>query len=86
MKFSEKNHLCRKKFRRLTGMSRRTYYIIVNVISEYEKKKNQPGRPCTLSPEEQVLMTIQKGAGVSDLFSYWRPVGCVRIYGLSNGT
>lgn len=62
MKFAEKNQLCRKKFRRLTGMSRRTYYTIVNVISEYEKKKNKPGRPCTLSPEEQVLITIQ----------YWR--------------
>ena len=62
MKFAETNQLCRKKFRRLTGMSRRTYYLIVNVISEYEKKKNKLGRPCTLSPEEQVLIAIQ----------YWR--------------
>ena len=43
-------------------MSRRTFYLIVNIIKEYEEKKNKPGRPCTLIPEEQVLIAIQ----------YWR--------------
>jgi hypothetical protein len=62
MKFAETKRLCRKKFKRLTGMSRRTYYLIVNIIKEYEKTKKKSGRPCSLSPEEQVLIAIQ----------YWR--------------
>lgn len=62
MKFAETNRLCRNKFKRLTGMSRRTYYLIVNIIKEHEKKKKKPGRPCSLIPEEQVLIAIQ----------YWR--------------
>ncbi len=62
MKLTETNRFCRKKFKRWTGMSRRTYHLIVNIIREYEKKKKKPGRPCTLSPEEQVLIAIQ----------YWR--------------
>ncbi len=62
MKFAETHRLCRKKFKRLTGMSRRTFYLIVNVIKEYEEKKKKPGRPCSLSSEEQVLIAIQ----------YWR--------------
>ena len=43
-------------------MSRRTFYLIVNIIKEYEKKKNKLGRPCRLIPEDQVLIAIQ----------YWR--------------
>jgi hypothetical protein len=62
MKFAETNRLCRKKFKRLTGMSRRTFYLIVNIIKKYEKKKNKLGRPCRLIPEDQVLIAIQ----------YWR--------------
>ncbi len=48
-----------QKFKRRTGMSRQTYYVIVNVVKEQEKKKKKPGRPCTLTVEEQVLMAIQ---------------------------
>jgi hypothetical protein len=43
-------------------MSRRTFYLIVNIIKKYEKKKNKLGRPCRLIPEDQVLIAIQ----------YWR--------------
>lgn len=62
MKFTQTKGLCPKKFKRLTGMSRRTFNLIVNIIKEYETNKKKPGRPCTLIPEEQVLITIQ----------YWR--------------
>jgi hypothetical protein len=37
MKFAETNRLCRKKFKRLTGMSRRTFYgssvIVMQIIN-----------------------------------------------------
>ncbi len=62
MKFTQTQRLSKNKFKRLTGMSRRTYYVIVKVIKEEEVNKKKSGRPCTLSPENQVLMVIQ----------YWR--------------
>ncbi len=62
MKFAQARELSKPKFKRLTGMSPRTYYVIVNVVKKQEKNKKKPGRPCSLSVEEQVLMTIQ----------YWR--------------
>ena len=62
MKFAQAQGLSKPKFKRLTGMSPRTYYVIVKVVKKQEKNKKKPGRPCVLSVEEQVLMTIQ----------YWR--------------
>ncbi len=37
----------------------------VNEVKEEEKNKKKPGRTCKLSVEEQVLITIQQGAGIS---------------------
>ncbi len=59
MKFTQFQGLSQQKFKRRTGMSRQAYYVIVNEVKEQEKNKKKPGRPCTLSIEEQVLMTIQ---------------------------
>jgi hypothetical protein len=69
MKFAETNRLCRKKFKRLTGMSRRTFYLIVNIIKEYEKKKNKLGRPCRLIPEDQVLIADRGTSKLKSLCS-----------------
>ena len=71
MKFAQARELSKPKFKRLTGMSPRTYYVIVNGVKKQEKNKKKPGRPCSLSVEEQVLMTIQQGARISTLFSDW---------------
>ena len=62
MTFAKTQNLDRQKFRRLTGMSRRTFYLIVNLVQEQEKNKEKLGRPCSLSVEEQVLIAIE----------YWR--------------
>ncbi|HYN44399.1 MAG TPA: IS5 family transposase [Candidatus Limnocylindrales bacterium] len=62
MKFTQTKSLSKNKFKRLTGMSRQTYHVIVKVIKEQEINPKKPGRPCTLSPEDQVLIAIQ----------YWR--------------
>ena len=50
-------------------MGRQTYYLIVNEVKEQEKNKKKPGHTCKLTVEEQVLMTIEKGAGISTVFS-----------------
>lgn len=62
MKFAQAQRLSKQKFKRMTGMSRRTYYFIVKIIKERESQKKKPGRPGKLSVEEQVLMSIE----------YWR--------------
>ena len=62
MKLAQAQRLSKQKFKRLTGMSPRTYYFIVKVVKEQEKNKKKPGRPYKLSVEEQVLMSIE----------YWR--------------
>ena len=62
MKFTQTKRLSKNKFKRLTGMSRQTYHVIVKVIKEQEINKKKPGRPCILSLEDQVLIAIQ----------YWR--------------
>ena len=59
MKLAQIQRLSKQKFKRRTGMNRQTYYVIVNVVKEQEKKKKKPGRPCTLTVEEQVLIAIQ---------------------------
>ena len=66
-------------------MSRRAYYVIVNEVKSQEKNKKKPGRTCKLTVEEQVLITIQQGAGISTLFSDWSKLGGIRIDGLSDG-
>ena len=49
MKVAQAQRLSKQKFKRMTGMSPRTYYFIVKVVKETEIKKKKPGRPCILS-------------------------------------
>ena len=46
----------------MTGVSRQTFELMVDVVKASEKKKKKPGRPPKLIIQEQVLMVIQ----------YWR--------------
>ncbi len=85
MKFAQFQKLSQQKFKRRTGMSRQAYYVIVNEVKSQEKSKKKPGRTCKLTVEEQVLITIQQGAGISTLFSDWSRLVGIRIDGLSNG-
>ena len=51
------------EFRRLTGIKRKTFEKIVNILIEAEKeKKKEGGKPNKLSIEERVLMLLE----------YWR--------------
>ena len=62
MKFWRAKQLTSKKFKRLTGVSRQTFQLMVSLVKADEKNKNKPGRPPKLIIEDQVLMVIQ----------YWR--------------
>jgi hypothetical protein len=47
-----------KQFKRLTGVTKKVYKLMVKVIEGYEVQK-AAGRKSKLSPEDKVLMTLQ---------------------------
>lgn len=62
MKFWRAKQLTSRKFKRLTGVNRQTFQLMVSLVKADEQNKNKPGRPPKLIIEDQVLMVIQ----------YWR--------------
>jgi hypothetical protein len=62
VKFWRAKKLTSKKFKRMTGVSRQTFELIVDLVKASKKKKKKPGRRPKLIVESQVLMVIQ----------YWR--------------
>jgi hypothetical protein len=47
-----------KQFKRLTGVTKKVFKLMVKVIEEYEAQKTA-GRKSKLSPEDKVVMTLQ---------------------------
>lgn len=66
MKFWRAKQLTSKKFKRLTGVSRQTFQLMVSLVKADEQNKNKPGRPPKLIIEDQVLMVIQYWRGAGD--------------------
>lgn len=62
MKFWRAKQLTSRKFKRLTGVSRPTFELMVRLVKASEQKKKKPGRPPKLIIENQVLIVLQ----------YWR--------------
>jgi Helix-turn-helix of DDE superfamily endonuclease len=62
MKYWKARQLSSKKFKRFTGISPRTYRIMVRLVKDKEAGKKKPGCPSKLRIEDRVLMVIQ----------YWR--------------
>lgn len=62
MKIEKAKQLNARKFKRMTGVSRQTFELMVDVVKADEQKKKKPGRRTKLIIEDQVLMVIQ----------YWR--------------
>ena len=61
MKYWKARQLSSKKFKRKTGISPRTYRIMVRLVKDKEADKKKPGRPSELRIEDRVLMVIQYG-------------------------
>ena len=60
MKFEKIKNYSESKFRRITGVMRKTFETMVVLIREAEKKKKaQGGRPNKLSVENRILMTLE---------------------------
>ncbi len=62
MKIEKAKQLTARKFKRMTGVSRQTFELMVDVVKADAQKKKKPGRRSKLIVESQVLMVIQ----------YWR--------------
>ncbi|WP_338421857.1 IS5 family transposase [Nostoc flagelliforme] len=62
MKIENAKQLTAKKFKRMTGVSRKTFELMEDDVKADAQKKKKPGRRPKLTIEDQVLMVIQ----------YWR--------------
>lgn len=80
-KYAQITHLSDEQFRRLTGVSRKVFTIMVQVVQEADaKKKARGGRKSKLSIEDRLLMTLEY------LREYRTYFHIAHHYGLSEGT
>lgn len=59
MKYWKVKQLSATKFKRLTGVKRKTFQVMVRVVKAEDKKKKKSGRPPQLRIEDQILITLQ---------------------------
>jgi len=60
MRFKNVKKLSGKQFRRITGVKRKTFERMVDIILAAEKiKKAKGGRPNNLTVEDRILMTLE---------------------------
>jgi transposase len=60
MKYDQIKELGKEKFRRLTGVKRSTFYKMIAILGEADKKKkNRGGRKNKLSLEDRLLMALE---------------------------
>lgn len=75
MKIEKAKQLTSKKFKRMTGVSRQTFELMVGLVKTDTQKKKKPDRRPKLIIEDQVLMVIQ----------YWREYRTYYHIGLDYG-
>lgn len=78
MKFNQIEQESSENFRRLTGIKRTTFNLMVDILTKAEtKRKSQGGKPNKLSIEDRLLMSLE----------YWREYRTYfhisRSYGMS---
>ncbi len=59
MKIGKAKQLSSRKFKRLTGVTRQSFELMVGLIKANDQKKKKPGRRPKLIIEDQVLMVLQ---------------------------
>ena len=58
MEYSKARKLSANRFKRLTGVQKRTFKQMVELVKNEEKKKKKVGCPCKLRIEDQVLISM----------------------------
>lgn len=74
MTYNAVKHLKPTEFKRLCGVRPETFDSMLTVLRQADTQK-LPGRPSKLSLEDQLLMTLENGARVSYILSYWTILG-----------
>ena len=59
MKYWQAIKLSSREFKRLTGVKRQTFRLMVRLVKGEAKKKKKPGRRTKLIIEDQILVTLQ---------------------------
>lgn len=60
MKYKQVKNLKDVEFRRLTGLKKTTFYLMISILKKAEKeKKKLGGRPSKLSMENRLLMALE---------------------------
>lgn len=81
MKFSQIENEAQEKFRRLTGIKRTTFDLMISILNRGEAElKAQGGKPNKLSIEDRLLMTLEY------LREYRTYFHISRSYGISEST
>ena len=75
MTYEQMKNLKPGDFKRACGVHPQTFETMLQVLRDHAQKKVKPGRPPTLSLEDQLLMTLQ----------YWREYRTYFHIGLSWG-
>jgi Helix-turn-helix of DDE superfamily endonuclease len=78
MKLENLSKLSERQFRRVTGVKRKTFNKMVELVSEkYKEKHAKGGRPHSLTIEEMVLLTFE-------YLREYRTYACIAVsYGLA---
>ena len=77
MKYSQTKQLSSTKFKRLTGVNRRTYRLMVRIVKGKKALHKKSGRPPELIVEDQVLMVLQYGREYRTYFHIGQDLGIV---------
>ena len=79
MKYWQAKKLPSTKFKRMTGVKKKTFGVMVRLVKYKEKQKKKPGRRPKLKIEDQILLTLQYIARIPNLLSYRKRLGNFRI-------
>lgn len=75
MTYKQVKNLKDSEFKRLCGVQPKLFEEMVAILRQELAKLKQRGGQPKLSIEDQLLITLEKGAGISYLFSYWTIMG-----------
>jgi Helix-turn-helix of DDE superfamily endonuclease len=71
MNYAEISQFPSSDFKRLWGVLPQTFQRMVEIVRTAQSAKKLPGRPCELSVEDQLLMTLQYWREYRTYFHTW---------------
>ena len=75
MTYEQIKKLKAREFKRLYGVKPQLFKEMTEILEQELPKPKQRGGQPKLSIEDQLLIALEKRAGVSYLFSYWSILG-----------